>query len=320
MLNPTKESIIEEEYESLKSSKFKQQKLPGWRPVPSMLRVVIFFFSFGVLFIALGVVIFLFSDEIEVETLGYDDKNVVSFNVTKDMKKDIMIYYKIDGFYQNHRRYVNSRSEDQLRGKNVTLEDLEKSHECDPIVKNINLNISLPPNLNDVEVAIPCGLLAKSFLYFNDSYTFKYSNSTDNYTNLHDLYVNETNIARKKDRDIYRNSQNISQQWQDITDEHFLVWMRPAPFPNFTKLWGRINYDLVAGTKITIYINQSKYFNTTEFDNTKDIRKSLIITTANIFGGKNKEFYISYISIGGICIILGIIFIFGFKAYENKDD
>lgn len=25
-----------------------------------------------------------------------------------------------------------------------------------------------------------------------------------------------------------------------MTDPHFIVWMRPSAFPNFKKLWGRV--------------------------------------------------------------------------------
>ena len=35
-----------EEYEKLKNSKFKQQKLPGWRPVPTITSTTIIFFCF----------------------------------------------------------------------------------------------------------------------------------------------------------------------------------------------------------------------------------------------------------------------------------
>ena len=30
----------------------------------------------------------------------------------------------------------------------------------------------------------------------------------------------------------------------DMTDEHFIVWMRTAGLPNFRKLWGKIEEDL----------------------------------------------------------------------------
>ena len=41
-------------YERVKQSRFKQQNLPAWRPVPTILSIVIVFSSFGILFIILG--------------------------------------------------------------------------------------------------------------------------------------------------------------------------------------------------------------------------------------------------------------------------
>ena len=32
--------------------------------------------------------------------------------------------------------------------------------------------------------------------------------------------------------------------WTNTTDEHFMVWMRPAGLPNFRKLWGRLRDDI----------------------------------------------------------------------------
>jgi hypothetical protein len=36
-------------------------------------------------------------------------------------------------------------------------------------------------------------------------------------------------------------------QWLDMTNEHFIVWMRTAGLPNFRKLWGRIDDGLEPG-------------------------------------------------------------------------
>jgi hypothetical protein len=33
----------------------------------------------------------------------------------------------------------------------------------------------------------------------------------------------------------------MSQQWLNVEQEHFIVWMRTAGLPNFRKLWGKIN-------------------------------------------------------------------------------
>lgn len=94
------------------------------------------------------------------------------------MKQPIFVYYQLDNFYQNHRRYVKSKNYKQLMGETV-----EKLSDCDPIATNKSLNnagiqnyyqayadgkaapeVKLVPDGN----AIPCGLIAKSV--FTDSY------------------------------------------------------------------------------------------------------------------------------------------------------
>ncbi len=78
------------------------------------------------------------------------------------------MYYQLDNFYQNHRRYVKSRSFNQLNGKWITDKDL---NDCDPIKRNSDVGIAKSLNgtiLDPNEPAAPCGLVAKSF--FNDTY------------------------------------------------------------------------------------------------------------------------------------------------------
>ena len=86
------------------------------------------------------------------------------------------MYYQLDNFYQNHRRYVKSRSFDQLKG----LASYSTS-DCDPIIKNSDIYTGvtsfvtgkvLDPNAN----AWPCGLVAKSF--FNDTYALTTNGTT----------------------------------------------------------------------------------------------------------------------------------------------
>ena len=53
---------INEKIEKLKNSKFKQQMLPAWRPVPSFGSTMIIFGVFGIIFLTLGIVLLLMSD------------------------------------------------------------------------------------------------------------------------------------------------------------------------------------------------------------------------------------------------------------------
>ena len=312
-----KEEKEYEEYESLKNSKLKQQKLPGWRPVPSMARTVTVFITLGVIFAGLGVLILLFSNQIvEIKERYDDDKNCINtnkcniiINITKKMEKNISIYYELDGFYQNHRRYISSKSESQLKGENITLKEMIDSKDCYPLVTNEDMEVGEAidtdkTKLDPKDLAIPCGLMAKNF--FNDSFKIYKENGEK-------IIIDEKNIARKSDRDKYKKNFNLSKQWISLTDEHFMVWMRPSPFTNFQKLWGRINEDLEADTKINVEINNNypvKHFNG---------RKYIVLRTINYFGGKNFTLAIAYMGFGGFSIILGIIFLISFKAKAKKE-
>ena len=315
-----------EEYEKLKNSKFKQQKLPGWRPVPTITSTTIIFFCFGAVFIILGVIILVFSNKIEEISFQYDEVckgkptcNIV-LKVENEMKKNIMVYYQLDGFYQNHRRYVKSKSDDQLNGKFISLKDMKDSGDCDPAITNKdmgklhaiekNADNSLISLVQD-DIAIPCGLLAKS--YFNDEFK-DWQYKGPNGGTPQNLVVNENNIAWKADKELKYKNVDKRKQWIDMEDEHFIVWMRPAGLPNFRKLWGRIDQqDLEAGSEVSLTIENN--FDVSSFNG----KKYIILTTVNAFGGKNTFLAVCYIVLGCISIILAIAFIIGYNIYSKKN-
>lgn len=81
----------------------------------------------------------------------------------------MFVYYQLDNFYQNHRRYVKSRSNPQLLGTDMTVDELG---DCEPIVTNADIEryYSIGGEPLDMDApAFPCGLVAKSF--FNDTYS-----------------------------------------------------------------------------------------------------------------------------------------------------
>ena len=310
-----------EEYEKLKNSKFKQQKLPGWRPVPTIASTTIIFLVFGVVFIVLGIVILVFSNKIKEISYRYDEECKgkenckIHFKIEKDMERNIMVYYQLDGFYQNHRRYVKSKSDDQLNGKDISYESMKDSQDCDPVITNKDMNqkISVTGDpLKDDDVAIPCGLIAKS--YFNDNFTnWVIKNKFGDGEPDEVINVNDKDIAWKADKELKYKNVDLKKQWIDMTNEHFIVWMRPAGLPNFRKLWGRItDRDLKAGSEIEVDIENK--FDVSTFKG----KKYLILSTVNSFGGKNSFLGISYIVLGGISIILAIIFIIGYNIHSKK--
>ena len=235
-------------YEKVKQSRFKQQNLPAWRPVPTILSITITFSFFGVvfiflgiLFVILGIVLLVYSNKVKSAKIDYTDCGSndpcnKQLTLEDDIDAPVFVYYQLDGFFQNSRRYLKSKETDQLTGDDIKAHD-----NCEPAETNKEMGFSstqkaLDGNtvLNPNDIAVPCGLVAKTF--FNDRFTFKIGSEN--------LVVDETNIAFGKDKKLYDKNPDPSKQWIDMTNEHFLVWMRPSGLPNFRKLWGRIHKDL----------------------------------------------------------------------------
>ena len=170
---------IQEKIEKLKQSKFKQQMLPAWRPVPSFGSTMIIFGIFGLIFLTLGITLYVMSERIQGVTRQYDSCELdeskpctVPITIDSDIPAPIYVYYQLDNFYQNHRRYVKSRSNAQLMGNNEAVGDLE---DCDPIKTNKELGRdkalsgkTFASMGTEDNAAYPCGLVAKS--YFNDTF------------------------------------------------------------------------------------------------------------------------------------------------------
>jgi len=327
----------DEEYERLKQSRFKQQKLPAWRPVPTITSTTITFVSFGIIFIILGIIILVYSHNIKeykvkysencndyYDNSQYNDKNLdyncinTIIEVKEDMDLPVMVYYQINKFYQNHRRYVKSKNDDQLHGKEISRKVADD--DCKHAVTNQEMGVTtnleggpLEPN----EVAVPCGLIAKSF--FRDS--FKLLDKDGN-----EIKIVQKDIAWEADKKIkFKNlPPDImnKKQWIDMENEHFIVWMRPSGLPNFRKLWGRIkkgdgnkenDKNVLKKGNYSVYVKN--FFNVSKFEG----EKYFILSTVNGFGGKNKFLGISYIVVGSISLILSIVFLIGYKIHQNKE-
>mmetsp|Transcript_1014 Transcript_1014/g.1989 ORF Transcript_1014/g.1989 Transcript_1014/m.1989 type:complete len:497 (+) Transcript_1014:229-1719(+) len=193
-----------EEKEVLKNrpenTKFKQQKLDAWQPILTPKWVIGTFLIVGLIFVPVGSYLLALSNDLFEAVVTYDsfDDSKLSSGISSSCQIDqinqgydelvagsrsfedcqlrftfdrdiaekdtVFVYYEIENFYQNHRRYVKSVSESQLTGEVVLnpvtlLTDSSLSTSCDPSESFSNDDFF-------ERIFYPCGLIALSV--FND--------------------------------------------------------------------------------------------------------------------------------------------------------
>lgn len=293
---------------------FTQQSLPACKPVLSPGWVIGIFLLMGTVFIPTGFITLRTSSNVVEIVDRYDTdcipesfrsnkvaymkdsslpKNCSRFlKIEKHMKAPIYIYYQLDNFYQNHRRYVKSRSDQQL------LHGLKYN----------DTSSCQPEEFSNGHPIVPCGLIAWSL--FNDTYKFIRGRS--------ELRINRKNIAWKSDRDHKFGKHVYALNFQNGTligggsldpsiplsdQEDLIVWMRTAALPSFRKLYGRIEEDLEADDVVVVKLMNN--YNTHSFGG----KKKLILSTSSWLGGKNDFLGASYIFVGSSCIFISLVFL-----------
>lgn len=293
---------------------FKQQLMKSWRPKPTLKCAITVYVIIGLIFFALGIALLVKSNDIFEYQQQYDNLcaannqnstgNVctLNFTLTQKVAGPVYFFYRITNFYQNHRRYVASIDVNQLSAGTYNGDTTYSN--CAPVLTNGDLwttqrfAIDGTP-LNTSAQAFPCGLVARSV--FNDTFVLNYvsGNSTTNFP------LSSNGIAWPDDVNYrYKNANGTykSFQWIDVTDQRFMTWMKMSPFMDFRKTWGIINQDMPAGT-YTLQVNarwDSSVFGGNKF---------FILSQTNSFGGTNYFLAYSYLGIGGLAILLAILFI-----------
>ncbi|KAH8397896.1 hypothetical protein KR222_005788 [Zaprionus bogoriensis] len=244
---------------------------------------------------------FTVSDKIE--------KFEINTKIQSNCQGDVYMYYGLTNYYQNHRRYVKSRDDEQLLGRLSQT----PSSDCAPFAYT-----------DDGKPIAPCGAIANSL--FNDTLTLSQGSTNISLLN--------TGIAWPSDKRVkFRNPSNWTEAlngfaqpifWQKSIDEldpgnpdnngfqneDLIVWMRTAALPSFRKLYRRLNQtnnNYAKGLKAGNYMLHVEYrYPVVSFDGTK----RMILSTTSVLGGKNPFLGIAYIVVGAICITLGLGLLF----------
>lgn len=251
-----------------------------------------------------------------IQNASIDKTCTRTLKIPRDMKRPIYIYYQLDKFYQNHRRYSTSRSDAQLREPKAAGDVAEF---CKPEAFAAN-----------GRPIVPCGLIAWSL--FNDTYSFARRNRLPRGGDHGPppLTVSKRGISWPSERghlfgkNVFpRNFQNGSLVGGGQLDprkplseqEDLMVWMRTAALPRFRKLYGRMEADLVAGELITVTVRNS--YNSYSYAGGE---KAVVLSTAGWLGGRNGFLGRAYVVVGMACFLLALLLTLLCLVFPMKEE
>ncbi|CAN0900635.1 ALA-interacting subunit 5 [Linum grandiflorum] len=209
----SKSSSAKKRSKGPKYSKFSQQDLPACKPILTPGLVIATFTFVGIVFILIGLASISASENVIEVVDRYDEEcipssfgsNAINYiqsskadktcsrtlTIPKPMKQPIYIYYQLDNFYQNHRRYVRSRSDKQLKSKG----------------SEFTVSSCGPEDYVNGKPIVPCGLVAWSL--FNDTYSFTASAKKKS------INVNKRDISWSSDKNSKFGSDVYPTNFQD---------------------------------------------------------------------------------------------------------
>ncbi|KAG9511228.1 Cell cycle control protein 50A, partial [Fragariocoptes setiger] len=324
---------------------FKQQNLPAWQPILTAGTVLPTFFLIGVAFLPIGIGLLMSSTSVHEIVLDYTNcKSAANSSITcaqaqlqsqtctcrltleltQDFRKNVYVYYGLTNFYQNHRRYVKSRDDNQLLGNPLSV-----SSECYPF------DFDTDPGDGKRKPVAPCGAIANSI--FNDTFELKFDGNQP-------VTISKYGIAWSSDKTIrFQNPsshENLAKAFEGTVkppnwpkpvyeldddsrnngfqNEGLMVWMRTAALPTFRKLYGIIGNDQVKKDTGKDLLPRGNY--TLEIDYNFPVtafggKKRFILSNTSWLGGKNHFLGIAYILVGCLCFVLSAIFVVIHKRY-----
>lgn len=234
-------------------------------------------------------------------------KCFLQFNLPRDVKPPIYLFYKLTNFYQNHRKYVSSYDLAQLSGTAVAANSLTLN--CDPLTTR------------DGKPVYPCGLVANSL--FNDTFSSPVLLNAKSGSNNETYEMSQTDIAWSSDRkhkfkktayspeDVVPPPNWAKQYPQGYTAEnmpdlsqmeHLQNWMRTAALPTFYKLYSHNQTTTLSSGTYEMVIGMN--YPASVYGGTK----SVVISTNSILGGRNMSLGIIYFIIAVVSLVCAVAF------------
>jgi hypothetical protein len=251
----------------------------------------------GIIFLAFGIALFFaWGRTPSTESYQYDDicpitpnqTCVIEFDIKEKLTEPVYFYYNLDGHFHNHRWFVRSRSDWQLAGYDLKVEDLSY---CDPHRTEDN---SVD---NQKKVFLPCGQISRNF--FTDKFLLYDSRNRSIPFTKHDIVWAEEYDHKFKNPPKTEPGIRVIDDWRD---PDFIAWMRPPKFNWFIKLFGIIHRDLPKGTYF-MHINNT--FLVKQYSGSK----YFYFSTTTWIGGPNIGIAIAFIVVGGVSLIMALLFL-----------
>ncbi|XP_075710555.1 cell cycle control protein 50C-like [Rhinoderma darwinii] len=328
-----------EENENVPTSKcpdntaFKQQRIQAWKPRLTPESVLSSFFLIGFFCLAVGISWIVATTNVTEIWITYSDhcsqcmqvrKNssnsekpcscFVKFSVKEEIKGEVFMYYGLSNFFQNHRKYVMSRFDSQLLGRNVTTkESIQQGSYCAPFSTD-----------NNGTPIAPCGAIANSM--FNDTIILIYQPDSNSIIQVPLLKTGNTwwsdknvKFSNPKPHDDLVQAFAGSARppyWQKpvyaldpldpnnngYINDDLINWMRVAALPSFRKLYRRVSpvQQFSNGLPAGNYSFIIEYnFPVSKFGG----KKHVILSTLSWCGGKNMFLGIAYTVAGAVIVL-----------------
>eukprot|EP00002_Diphylleia_rotans_P004457 TRINITY_DN13299_c0_g1_i1.p1 TRINITY_DN13299_c0_g1~~TRINITY_DN13299_c0_g1_i1.p1 ORF type:complete len:325 (+),score=65.75 TRINITY_DN13299_c0_g1_i1:71-1045(+) len=277
-----------------------QQQLPEKRISFPLQITAVLWSLMCIMFILFVMLLHQDLDSLDTVTIAYDHLPIStsSQNITFTMSNfepPIYVYYELENYYQNHRRYIKSRNDAQLTGETVT--SAKSLEDCEPLLYADESKSGASRFYN------PCGLISAS--WFPDSFSLS---ATDAHEIIH---LDQTNIAWEGDREVRFKKpkqyvgtfpQDDQGRWSadSFQDESFMVWMRPSALPRFRKLYGVIRNKLDA-SNYTLMVNNR--LDVAPFHG----KKSIVLRTRTTFSGNGGS---SLLGFAAACLAISTFGLF----------